>query len=77
VALIQATRKKLFFPEIVRISNLLLSDEDDMVDSLRDAAGCGSKKSFGQVISWLWLNFKFLINLRKVILSLRGSRVER
>jgi 3-methyladenine DNA glycosylase AlkD len=31
VALIQGTRKKMFFPEIKRLSNLLLSDEDDMV----------------------------------------------
>jgi 3-methyladenine DNA glycosylase AlkD len=31
VALIQGTRKKMFFPEIVRLSNALLMDEDDMV----------------------------------------------
>jgi 3-methyladenine DNA glycosylase AlkD len=31
VALIQGTRQKMFFPEITRLSNLLLSDEDDMV----------------------------------------------
>ncbi len=31
VALIQGTRRKMFFPEIVRLSNLLLKDEDDMV----------------------------------------------
>jgi 3-methyladenine DNA glycosylase AlkD len=31
VALIQGTRRKLFFAEIVRLSNLLLSDQDDMV----------------------------------------------
>jgi len=31
VAFIRGTRKKLFFPEIVRLSNLLLEDEDDMV----------------------------------------------
>lgn len=31
VALIQGTRRKMFFPEIVRLSNLLLADEDDMV----------------------------------------------
>jgi 3-methyladenine DNA glycosylase AlkD len=31
VALIQGTRQKLFFPHIVRLSNLLLSDPDDMV----------------------------------------------
>jgi 3-methyladenine DNA glycosylase AlkD len=31
VALIQGTRKKLFFSEITRLSDLLLQDEDDMV----------------------------------------------
>jgi 3-methyladenine DNA glycosylase AlkD len=31
VALIQGTRQKLFLPEIQRLSNLLLNDEDDMV----------------------------------------------
>jgi 3-methyladenine DNA glycosylase AlkD len=31
VALIQGTRQRMFFPEIVRLSNLLLSDGDDMV----------------------------------------------
>jgi 3-methyladenine DNA glycosylase AlkD len=31
VALIQGTRQKLFFRDITRLSNLLLSDEDDMV----------------------------------------------
>jgi 3-methyladenine DNA glycosylase AlkD len=31
VALIRGTRAKLFFPEIVRLSNLLLEDDDDMV----------------------------------------------
>jgi 3-methyladenine DNA glycosylase AlkD len=31
VALIRGTRERLFFPEIVRLSNQLLDDEDDMV----------------------------------------------
>jgi 3-methyladenine DNA glycosylase AlkD len=31
VALIRGARRKMFFPEIVRLSNLLLDDEDDMV----------------------------------------------
>lgn len=31
VALIQGTRRNMFFPEIVRLSNLLLHDKDDMV----------------------------------------------
>jgi len=31
VALIQGTRRKMFFPQITRLSNALLADEDDMV----------------------------------------------
>ena len=31
VALIQGTRRQMFFPEIVRLANLLLGDKDDMV----------------------------------------------
>jgi 3-methyladenine DNA glycosylase AlkD len=31
VALIRGTRKKLFFPQIVKLSDFLLADEDDMV----------------------------------------------
>ena len=31
VALIQGARRKMFFPEIIRLSGTLLSDEDDMV----------------------------------------------
>lgn len=31
VALIQGARRKMFFPEIVKLSELLLGDEDDMV----------------------------------------------
>jgi 3-methyladenine DNA glycosylase AlkD len=31
VALIRGARAKMFFPEIVKLSNLLLADEDDMV----------------------------------------------
>lgn len=31
VALIQGTRRKMFFPEIMRLSDLLLNDKDDMV----------------------------------------------
>lgn len=31
VALIQGARQKMFFPQITRLSNLLLCDEDDMV----------------------------------------------
>jgi len=31
VALIQGTRRKMFLPQIIRISNMLLADENDMV----------------------------------------------
>ena len=31
VALIQGTRRKMFFAQVVRVSNMLLEDEDDMV----------------------------------------------
>jgi 3-methyladenine DNA glycosylase AlkD len=31
VALIRGTRAKMFFPEITKLSDLLLTDEDDMV----------------------------------------------
>jgi 3-methyladenine DNA glycosylase AlkD len=31
VALIRGTREKLFFPQIVKLSDFLLADEDDMV----------------------------------------------
>lgn len=31
VALIQGTRQKMFLPQIIRLSNMLLADEDDMV----------------------------------------------
>jgi 3-methyladenine DNA glycosylase AlkD len=48
VALIQSTRQKMFFPEIVRLSNLLLSDRDDMVQKglawlLRETAKADAK----------------------------------
>jgi 3-methyladenine DNA glycosylase AlkD len=50
VALIQGTRRKLFFPEIIRLSNLLLSDEDDMVQKgmgwlLRETAKADPKRT--------------------------------
>src|SRR5258707_4825095 len=31
VALIQGTRRKMFLPQIIRLSNMLLTDQDDMV----------------------------------------------
>ena len=50
VALIRATRAKMFFPEIVRLSNLLLSDRDDMVQKglgwlLRETAKFNAKRT--------------------------------
>jgi 3-methyladenine DNA glycosylase AlkD len=50
VALIQGTRKKLFFSDIVRLSNMLLADEDDMVQKglgwlLRETAKADPKRT--------------------------------
>jgi len=50
VALIQGTRRKMFFPEIKRMSNLLLADEDDMVQKglgwlLRETAKADAKRT--------------------------------
>jgi 3-methyladenine DNA glycosylase AlkD len=50
VALIQGTRQKMFFPDITRLSNLLLSDEDDMVQKglgwlLRETAKADPKRT--------------------------------
>jgi 3-methyladenine DNA glycosylase AlkD len=50
VALIQGTRQKLFFRDITRLSGLLLSDEDDMVQKglgwlLRETAKADSKRT--------------------------------
>jgi 3-methyladenine DNA glycosylase AlkD len=50
VALIRGTRKKMFFPEIVRLSNSLLHDEDDMVQKglgwmLRETAKADPKRT--------------------------------
>lgn len=50
VALIRGTRKNMFFPEIVQLSNLLLDDEDDMVQKglgwlLRETAKFNAKKT--------------------------------
>jgi 3-methyladenine DNA glycosylase AlkD len=50
VALIQGTRQKKFFPEIKRLSDQLLSDEDDMVQKglgwlLRETAKADSKRT--------------------------------
>lgn len=50
VALIQGTRWKMFFPQITRLSNLLLCDEDDMVQKglgwlLRETAKADPKRT--------------------------------
>lgn len=54
VSLIQGARRKLFFAEIVRLSNLLLDDEDDMVQKglawlLRETA----KADAGRTVPYL------------------------
>jgi 3-methyladenine DNA glycosylase AlkD len=50
VALIRGARKRMFFPEIVRLSNFLLADEDDMVQKglgwlLRETAKYDAKRT--------------------------------
>lgn len=50
VALIQGTRRKMFFPEILRLSNFLLTDEDDMVQKglgwlLRETAKADAQRT--------------------------------
>jgi 3-methyladenine DNA glycosylase AlkD len=50
VALIRGTRAKMFFPEIVKLSDSLLSDDDDMVQKglgwlLRETAKYDAKRS--------------------------------
>jgi len=56
VALIQGTRQKMFSSEIERLSNLLLSDEDDMVQKglgwlLRETAKADSKRTVPYLMS--------------------------
>ena len=55
VAFIQGTRRGLFFPEIVRLSNSLLEDEDDMVQKglgwlLRETAKADPKRTVPYLI---------------------------
>jgi 3-methyladenine DNA glycosylase AlkD len=50
VALIRGTRAKMFFPEIVKLSNFLLADQDDMVQKglgwlLRETAKFDAKRT--------------------------------
>ncbi len=56
VAVIQGTRQKIFFSEIKRLSNLLLSDEDDMVQKglgwlLRETAKADAKRTVPYLMS--------------------------
>jgi 3-methyladenine DNA glycosylase AlkD len=56
VALIQGTRKRMFFPEIKRLSDLLLSDEDDMVQKglgwlLRETAKADANRTVPYLMS--------------------------
>ena len=56
VAVIQGTRQKIFFSEIKRLSNLLLSDEDDMVQKglgwlLRETAKADAKRTVPHLMS--------------------------
>jgi 3-methyladenine DNA glycosylase AlkD len=50
MALIQGTRRRMFFPQIARLSNVLLADEDDMVQKglgwlLRETAKFDAKRA--------------------------------
>jgi 3-methyladenine DNA glycosylase AlkD len=56
VALIQGTRQKMFFAEIKRLSNMLLSDEDNMVQKglgwlLRETAKADAKRTVPYLMS--------------------------
>lgn len=56
VALIRGARKKMFFPEIVRLSNALLADEDDMVQKglgwlLRETAKFNPKRAVSYLMT--------------------------
>lgn len=56
VALIQGTRRRMFFGEITRLSNSLLSDQDDMVQKglgwlLRETAKADAKRAVPYLMS--------------------------
>ena len=56
VALIQGTRRRMFFPEIKRLSDRLLSDQDDMVQKglgwlLRETAKFDAKRTVPYLMS--------------------------
>ena len=56
VALIQGTRRRMFYPEIKRLSDLLLSDQDDMVQKglgwlLRETAKFDARRTVPYLMS--------------------------
>jgi 3-methyladenine DNA glycosylase AlkD len=56
VSLIQGTRRKMFFPEIIRLSGVLLCDEDDMVQKglgwlLRETAKADAERAVPYLMS--------------------------
>lgn len=56
VAMIQGTRRKMFFSEIIRLSDLLLADEDDMVQKglgwlLRETAKADARQTIPYLMS--------------------------
>jgi 3-methyladenine DNA glycosylase AlkD len=56
VALIRSTRQKMLFPQIVRLSNLLLADQDDVVQKglgwlLRETAKADPKRTMPYLMS--------------------------
>ena len=56
VALIQGTRRKMFFPEVKRLSDFLLSDQDDMVQKglgwlLRETAKADAQRTVPYLMS--------------------------
>jgi 3-methyladenine DNA glycosylase AlkD len=56
VALIQGTRRKMFFPEITKLCELLLSDKDDMVQKglgwlLRETAKADARRTVPYLVS--------------------------
>jgi 3-methyladenine DNA glycosylase AlkD len=56
VAVIQGARQQMFFPKIIRLSNLLLSDQDDMVQKglgwlLRETAKADANRTVSYLMS--------------------------
>ena len=87
VALIQGTRRKMFFPEIKRLSALLLSDQEDMVQKglgwlLRETAKADAKRTVPYLMSIRQRAPRFVLRtacetltpqLRKRVLQSRGQ----